>query len=66
MFKYHDGVPSCDICPKRRLCSGAACYYEDHPERIPNRELLEDKAQLDASIKLGEPNIRWEDINHGA
>ena len=52
-------IPGCDVCPKKNLCSGAACYYEDHPEKMPNRELLEDKAQLDASIKLGAPNIRW-------
>ena len=27
----------CYICPKRRLCSGAVCYYDDHDE--PDLEL---------------------------
>lgn len=58
---------SCSYCPKRKLCSGAACYYEDHPEKIPSRELLEDKELLEAAeasrITLGAPNIRWEDRN---
>lgn len=35
----------CYICPMRRLCSGAACYYEDHEE--PDLELAEDKARLE-------------------
>lgn len=36
----------CGNCPKRRLCSGADCYYDYHPE--PDPELAEDMARLEA------------------
>ena len=35
----------CYNCPKRRLCSGADCYYDYHPE--PSKQLAEDMARLD-------------------
>lgn len=38
----------CNICPKRRQCSGADCYYDYYPEAEPERELAEDMAVLDS------------------
>ena len=35
----------CYNCPKRRLCSGADCYYDHYP--APSKELAEDKARLE-------------------
>lgn len=41
----------CYNCPKRRLCSGADCYYDYHPE--PSKELAEDKALLEEQERSG-------------
>lgn len=42
----------CYICPKRRLCSGADCYYDYHP--APSKELAEDKARLEDLERSGQ------------
>ena len=41
----------CYNCPKRRLCSGADCYYDYHTE--PSKELAEDKALLEELERSG-------------
>ena len=42
----------CYNCPKRRLCSGADCYYDYHPE--PSKQLAEDKARLEYLERSGQ------------
>lgn len=42
----------CCNCPKRRLCSGADCYYDYHPE--PSKELAEDMARLEDMERSGQ------------
>ena len=41
----------CYNCPKRRLCSGADCYYDYH--HAPSKELAEDKALLEELERSG-------------
>lgn len=41
----------CYNCPKRRMCSGADCYYDYHT--APSNQLAEDKSRLEELERSG-------------